>query len=53
MKIYTNRIEWGDDCYFYWFDYIENPSNRLLGYERVDSTHMLCFWWFCMLLKLK
>lgn len=53
MNIDKYGITWGGGCYFYWFDPIENYNLRLVGYERVGSTHMLCFWWFCMLLKLK
>jgi hypothetical protein len=52
MKVYFNRVEWGDDCYVYWFDYIYKHEHRLLGYEHIGTANMLCFWWFCIIWKL-
>lgn len=52
MTVYWYGVEWGEDRYFFWFDLIENPYNKLLGYEKlhIDGKwhHMLCFWWFCV-----
>jgi hypothetical protein len=53
MRFSFNGVEWGDVCYFYWFDPIEVPENKLFGYERIYDTHMLCFWWFCVTWKLR
>lgn len=55
MKLKWSGIEWANgDKYFYWFDYIANPENRLLGYEGIyynGWNHMVCFWWFCIMWK--
>tara|TARA_R110000744_G_scaffold324817_3_gene430635 strand:- start:2134 stop:2268 length:135 start_codon:yes stop_codon:yes gene_type:complete len=34
----------------HWFDKIENPANRMIGYEHYPGSHKaICFWWFCIL----
>lgn len=52
MKLKWTGVEFGNDKYFYWFDWISEPQNRLIGYEalRIDGkwNHMICFWWFCV-----
>ena len=52
MKLEWNGIEWGDGKYIYWFDPIETPSNRMIGYEKFTCDcidhYALCFWWFCI-----
>lgn len=53
MRLRPNGVEWGRDCYIYWFDWISNPLNRMFGYERIHHTHMICFWWFCISIKVR
>lgn len=53
MKLHWGGVEWGRDCYIYWFDWISNPNNRFLGYERIRHTHMICFWFFCICIKVR
>jgi len=51
MKLHWNGIEWDEDKYLFWFDWISVPQNRLVGYEKIyidgKCNHMMCFWFFC------
>lgn len=53
MKLYWYGLEWKEDCYFFWFDWIENAANRLIGYEKIYIEnrwhYMICFWFFCVI----
>jgi hypothetical protein len=43
--------------YFIWFDWISNPKNRLLGYQRLPVAqryhYFIGFWWFCICWSLR
>ena len=51
MVIKWNGIE-TDNIDFYWFDSINNPNNRNLGYQKLSSSYStlysLCLWFFCI-----
>lgn len=49
MKIKWNEISWGSN-YITWFDPIDNPYNRMVGYQSFitpTAKHtFICFWFF-------
>lgn len=39
----------GDNWFFYWYDRIDEPNNRFIGYEERLNYKAFGFWWFCVI----
>lgn len=53
MKVKWNGVEFGKDCYIYWFDLAEVPQYRRFGKQLISGGTWYCFWWFNVGFKLK